>query len=122
MQTLGYTSQQSTIESSIILIVMMIVLPISAYIADQIGRRHVLIWGIILLIVYVYPIFICIGSMNFTLAIISQIVFAGIISTYMGPVPTILVEVFPTSIRFTGVALSYNLAAAIFGTAPHRWW
>lgn len=30
-----------------------------------------------------------------------------------------LVEIFPTSVRFTGVALSYNLAAAIFGgTAP----
>lgn len=54
--------------------------------------------------------------MNFTLAIISQIVFAGIISTYMGPVATILVEVFPTSITFTAVALSYNLAAAIFGS------
>ncbi|XBG66531.1 hypothetical protein AAGW17_01365 [Rickettsia sp. Oklahoma-10] len=37
MQTLGY-SQQSTILSSIILIVMM-VLPILAYIPDKIGRR-----------------------------------------------------------------------------------
>ena len=62
MQTLSYTSQQSTIVSSIILIVMMIVLPISAYISDKIGRRPVLIWGIILLIVSVYPIFICLGS------------------------------------------------------------
>jgi len=119
MQTLGYTNQQSTIVSSIILIVMMIVLPISAYISDKIGRRPVLIWGIILLILSVYPIFIALGSMNFTLAIISQVIFAGIISIYMGPVPTILVEIFPTSVRFTGVALSYNLAAAIFGgTAP----
>ncbi|MGL4226355.1 MAG: MFS transporter, partial [Rickettsia sp.] len=119
MQTLGYTNQQSTIVSSIILIVMMIVLPISAYISDKIGRRPVLIWGIILLIISVYPIFIALESMNFTLAIISQVIFAGIISIYMGPVPTILVEIFPTSVRFTGVALSYNFAAAIFGgTAP----
>ena len=45
--------------------------------------------------------------------------FAGIIGIYMGPIPTVLVEIFPTSVRFTGVALSYNLAAAIFGgTAP----
>ncbi|KJV78616.1 putative membrane protein [Rickettsia rhipicephali str. Ect] len=52
--------------------------------------------------------------MNFTLAIISQVIFAGVISIYMRPIPTVLVEIFPTSIRFTGVALSYNLAAAIF--------
>ena len=53
--------------------------------------------------------------MNFTLAIISQVIFAGVISIYMGPIPMVLVEIFPTSIRFTGVVLSYNLAAAIFG-------
>ena len=33
----------------------------------------------------------------------------------MGPVPTLLVELFPTRIRFTAVAISYNLSAAIFG-------
>ena len=119
MQTLGYTSTQSTIVSSIILIVMMIVFPISAYVSDKVGRRPVLIWGIILLILSVYPIFVALGSMNFTLAIISQVIFAGIIAIYMGPIPTVLVEIFPTSVRFTGVALSYNLVAAIFGgTAP----
>lgn len=119
MQTLGYNNQQSTIVSSIILVVMMVVFPISAYISDRIGRRPVLICGIILLILSVYPIFICLGSMNFILAFISQILFAGIIGIYMGPIPTVLVEIFPTSVRFTGVALSYNLAAAIFGgTAP----
>ena len=37
----------------------------------------------------------------------------------MGPVPAALVELFPTSIRFTGLALSYNVSAALFGgTAP----
>jgi MHS family proline/betaine transporter-like MFS transporter len=57
--------------------------------------------------------------MNFTIAIISQIVFASILAIYMGPIPTVLVEIFPTRVRFTGVALSYNLSAAIFGgTAP----
>ncbi|BDU59953.1 hypothetical protein FLA4_03630 [Candidatus Rickettsia kotlanii] len=37
MQTLGYTNQQSTIVSSIILIVMMIVFPISVYVSDKVG-------------------------------------------------------------------------------------
>ena len=37
----------------------------------------------------------------------------------MAPVPAVLAELFPTSVRFTGIALSYNLSAAIFGgTAP----
>jgi MHS family proline/betaine transporter-like MFS transporter len=57
--------------------------------------------------------------MNFKYAIASQVLFAAIIAIYMGPVPTLLVEIFPTRVRFTGVALSYNLSAAVFGgTAP----
>ncbi len=119
MKTLGYTQNQSSIVSTIILVVMIIVFPISAIISDKIGRKKVLTFGILSIILLVYPIFLLLGSMNFAYAIISQIIFAAIIAVYMGPIPTILVEIFPTTIRFTGVALSYNLAAAIFGgSAP----
>ncbi|MFV9875801.1 MAG: hypothetical protein AB8U25_03380 [Rickettsiales endosymbiont of Dermacentor nuttalli] len=49
----------------------------------------------------------------------SQIVFGVILSFYIALVPALLVELFPTSVRFTGIALSYNLSAAIFGgTTP----
>lgn len=119
MQTLGYSRSQSSIVGSIILVTMIIGFPISAIISDKIGRRPVLLVGIISLIILVYPIFMALGSMNYTLAVISQIIFASIIAIYMGPVPTVLVELFPTKVRFTGVALSYNLSAAVFGgSAP----
>ncbi|XVN43349.1 MAG: MFS transporter [Candidatus Rickettsia vulgarisii] len=119
MKTLGYTDNQSSIVGSVILITMIIVFPISALVSDRIGRRPVLITGVALMMLLIYPIFLGLGSMNFTIAVISQIVFAATLSIYMGPIPTVLVELFPTSVRFTGVALSYNLSAAIFGgTAP----
>lgn len=119
MKTLGYTQDQGGTVSGIILVVMIIILPISAAISDRIGRKPVLLTGIILIILLAYPVFIGLGSMNFYIAVVSQVVFAAIIAIYMGPVPTVLVELFPTSVRFTGVALSYNLAAAIFGgSAP----
>jgi MFS transporter, MHS family, proline/betaine transporter len=119
MKNIGYDCTQSAIVASIILVTMIIVLPISAAISDKIGRRPVLVGGILLIITLTYPIFIALGSMNYQAAVISQIVFASIIAFYMGPVPTLLVEIFPTRVRFTGVALSYNLSAAIFGgSAP----
>jgi MHS family proline/betaine transporter-like MFS transporter len=119
MQILGYDRMQSSVVSSIILITMIIVFPIAARVSDKVGRRPVLISGVIAMIVLAYPIFLALGSMNFTIAMISQIIFASILAIYMGPIPTVLVEIFPTRVRFTGVALSYNLSAAIFGgTAP----
>ena len=66
MQTLGYDRMQSSIVSSVILITMIIVFPISASISDKIGRRPVLIAGALSMIVLFYPIFITLGSMNFT--------------------------------------------------------
>jgi MHS family proline/betaine transporter-like MFS transporter len=119
MKTLGYSASQGSIAATLILVVMMLVFPISASISDKIGRKPVLIFGIISLIVCTYPIFKLLGTMNFKYAIASQVLFAAIIAIYMGPVPTLLVEIFPTRVRFTGVALSYNLSAAVFGgTAP----
>jgi len=119
MNKLGYSKFESTTVSSIILITMIIVLPISAKISDNIGRRPVLIMGVLAIIALTYPMFYLLGQMHFVLAIFSQIVFAAAVAFYMGPVPTVLVEIFPTRVRFTGVALSYNISAAIFGgTAP----
>ncbi len=119
MKTLGYTNSQSSITGSVILVTLIIGFPISAAISDRIGRKPVLkaaTWALILL---VYPIFKALGSMDYTLALASQILFASIVACYMGPIPTLLVELFPTRVRFTGVALSYNLSAAIFGgSAP----
>ncbi len=119
MQKIGYESIECSVVCAIILVTLSIVFPFSAYISDKIGRKPVLIFASILLVLSIYPIFLALSSMNYTIAILSQILFSAIVGIYMGPVPTLLVELFPTRVRFTGVAISYNLSAAIFGgTAP----
>ncbi|RTK92058.1 MAG: MFS transporter [Rickettsiales bacterium] len=119
METLGYDKNQGTTACSLILISMSIALPISAYFSDKIGRKPIIVWASVALVLSTYPIFLALHSMNFVIALLSQIIFAVIVGVYMGPVPTLLVELFPTRVRFTGVAISYNLSAAIFGgTAP----
>ncbi|NRB11017.1 MAG: MFS transporter [Rickettsiaceae bacterium] len=115
METLGYQKNQADLVSSLILVTMTVMFPIAAYISDKIGRKPVIIASNVLLVVSIYPIFLALQSMDYTLAILSQILFAAIVGVYMGPVPTLLVELFPTRVRFTGVAISYNLSAAIFG-------
>ena len=115
MQTLGYSEHEGSTVCAIILITMSIFFPISAYISDRIGRKPVIICASVMLILTMYPIFLALNSMNYTIAILSQILFSAIVGIYMGPVPTLLVELFPTRVRFTGVALSYNLSAVIFG-------
>ncbi|PCJ29519.1 MAG: MFS transporter [Rickettsiales bacterium] len=119
MQTLGYANEQGSLVCALILITLIITFPISAHISDKIGRKPVIVWASVALVIMIYPIFLALHSMNYVIAILSQVLFAAIVGVYMGPVPTLLVELFPTRVRFTGVAISYNLSAAIFGgTAP----
>ncbi|MES2215611.1 MAG: MFS transporter [Pseudomonadota bacterium] len=119
MQKLGYAASAASQVSTIILITLMTALPLSAMLSDRIGRKPVMVAGALGIAVFVYPCLYMLGEMNVTLAAISMALLAAILGAYMGPIPTVLVELFPTRTRLTGVALSYNISAALFGgTAP----
>jgi MHS family proline/betaine transporter-like MFS transporter len=55
---------------------------------------------------------------DFMSVLIGQCIIALIIGWYLGPIPATLVEMFPTSIRYTGMSLAYNLCAIFGGFTP----
>jgi MFS transporter, MHS family, proline/betaine transporter len=117
--TLGFSHKDSLIINLISLTVVTLAMPIGAWFSDKYGRKPVLRSTTICLIVFIYPIFWLLKTSGFEAALLSQVIFAAIVGFYMGPIPALLVELFPTRVRFTGVAVSYNLSAALFGgTAP----
>ena len=119
MKSLGYGSREASMTAMSILVTMIIVFPISAKFSDIFGRRFVLITGAFGIAICTLPTFWVLGEMNFNNAFAAQIAYTVVVAWYMGPVPTVLVELFPTRVRLTGVALSYNVSAALFGgTAP----
>jgi MFS transporter, MHS family, proline/betaine transporter len=101
------------------LIGFMFVMPLSGWLSDKIGRKKVMIGSAILIGIVTFPVFKLMLMGGFIYPLIGQSIFGIALGCYMGPVPAALVELFPTSIRFTGLALSYNVSAALFGgTAP----
>lgn len=120
IQQIGFSDIVASNATIATLICMTIALPLSAHLSDKIGRKPVMVMGCLGFSFFAYPLF---WLMNHTAdantAIIAAACLSSICGFFMGPVPTVLVELFPTNIRFTGVALSYNMSAAIFGgTAP----
>lgn len=117
---LGYSSKIANIASVFTLISMTIALPIAAVISDKVGRKPVMIAGCLALSFFSYPLFWILTNTNDpSIAILAASLLSAITGFFMGPVPTVLVELFPTRVRFTGVAISYNLSAAFFGgSAP----
>ena len=91
-----------------------ILIPISAMLAER-GRRRVLIAatiGIAIFGLVMAPLF----SMGTTGAVLTLGVGLGLMGLTYGPLGTVLSELFPTAVRYTGTSLTFNLAG-IFGAS-----
>jgi MHS family proline/betaine transporter-like MFS transporter len=101
-----------------VLIAMMALTPVSAFLCDKYGRTKVMALSLAAYLLYALPFayFLQLGAAQ---AVWAQIGFAAIMAFYIAPVPALLVDLFPARTRYTGMSLSANLAAALFGgTAP----
>jgi MFS transporter, MHS family, proline/betaine transporter len=117
---LGYSLSEAMTINGIALVFFMMAMPISGYISDRIGRKKTLLFAAVSIALAAYPCFSLIIQGGTFGPLMGQIIFGILVGLYMGPVPAVLVELFPTSVRFTGLALSYNISAALFGgTVPY---
>ena len=117
---LGVDSDDTILFSIFNMLALMTVVPISAWASDIYGRKKVLTIAALLTATSSYPLFSFfeLGESVFTIGLV-QFTFAAILGLYLGPIAAVLVELFPTRVRFSGMAIAYNLSAAIFGgTAP----
>lgn len=115
---LGMTSEQSLQANSIAMIAMFLPMWHAARAADLYGRRLVQMAAIVLLMLAIYPAFNMMQSGVFWEVAAGQAILAFIVGWYMAPIPALLVELYPTRIRYTGMSLSYNFCAILGGFTP----
>jgi len=116
---LGFSTADALLIFSFSLVTMMIVAPISAIYADKKDRERLLQVILILYLLFAVPYVYLLDYKDFNFALVSQIAFSVLLGAYIAPIPTLVVELFPTKTRYTGMSLACNLAAAIFGgTSP----
>lgn len=100
--------------------VMMVMFFSSAWLSDHIGRKKIMVPAALTMLLIIYPVMsqLHAGQELWVIAL-AQGALALVVGFYIGPVAAVLVEMFPTSVRYTGMAIAYNVAAALFGgTAP----
>jgi MFS transporter, MHS family, proline/betaine transporter len=118
-KTLGRSKEEALMLNAMVMIIILIVAPLSAALSDRIGRRKLLMALATAFLLFSYPLFSVLMTPDFSSILIAHILFALLVGAYTAPVPTVLVEIFPTRVRYTAMALSYNISAAAFGgTAP----
>ena len=83
--------------------------------SDRFGRKRVLITASILFVVLTVPSFMLLGTGNFLVIVLVQILLGAMLTLNDGTLPSFLAELFPTKVRYSGFAVSFNLTNAIFG-------
>lgn len=104
---------------SVMILLMIILIPLSGKLCDQIGRRKMLLMNACLVTVFVIPGFYFLQSPYYLPVILVLLVFTIFSSLEQGTTSIALVENFPPPARYTGISLGYNLANGFLGgTVP----
>lgn len=115
---LGLPKQEALSANAIGMVGMFLPMWPMGRLADRIGRKKVLTLGIVTMLLIVYPAFELMQRGGFWEVALAQAALAAALGTYMAPIPAMLVEMFPTRIRYTGMSLSYNFCAIVGGLTP----
>ena len=117
--TLGYDEVHGTLLTLPVLVAMALCIPLTGHLSDRIGRKKVLFIGSISAIVLAVPAFLFMMHGEIWSTLLGLVLLAFPVTFYVANLASSLPALFPTSSRYGGMGISYNLAVALFaGTAP----
>ncbi len=116
---LGFGATESFLATTIALLTYIGFIFLTGMASDKYGRKRVLISASALFILLTVPAFMLLDTQNFVVILLVQILLGAMLTLNDGTLPSFLAELFPTDVRYSGFAVSFNLSNAIFGgTAP----
>ncbi|MHA2787646.1 MFS transporter [Corynebacterium sp. S7] len=95
-------------------VVNIFTLPLFSALSDRVGRRPVLLTGLILAALLALPVFSFIGSGQTTLIYVGYFIGYGLlVGMMLGTLSAFISEQFSTGSRYTGASLGYQLGATL---------
>jgi MFS family permease len=85
------------------------------WLSDKIGRKPIILGGMILASVTYYPLYVALGnyadpqSINYTMSILIVAILVNWVGMTYGPIAAFLAEFFPGRIRYTSVSVPYHI-------------
>ncbi|MDN5916495.1 MAG: MFS transporter [Pseudonocardia sp.] len=117
-ETIGLTSGNTDLLLVIGQLLMMVAIPFAGALSDRIGRKPCWWISLVGLFVLAVPMFLLMAQ-GLAAAIVGFAVLGLVYVLQLGTISATFPAMFPTHVRYAGMAISYNVATAVFGgTAP----
>jgi len=111
---LGYSREKFLIMQLFAILFFALLIPISAILAER-GRRRMLMWVNLAVAAFGLVLGPLFGA-GTTGAVLTMVIGMSLVGLVYGPLGTVLSELFPTAVRYSGSSLTFNLAG-IFGAS-----
>ncbi len=116
---LGFDPVTAILATIVSVAIYVLFLPLVGVLADRVGRKPVLFAACVLFVLFTLPLFELLSLGGVAYAVLAQVLLGAILAGNDGVLAAFLTEMFPTTVRYSGFALSFNLGNAVFGgTAP----
>ncbi|MFD5073530.1 MFS transporter [Streptomyces sp. NPDC058371] len=114
--TLHATFQQALVATVLANLGFAVTIVPAGLLSDRIGRRPVMLTGALLVTALAVPLLNLLQGSGTSNAVKGAAVFVAgaVVGLMAGPGPAMLSEMFPTSVRYTGLGLAYALSNAVF--------
>jgi len=117
--TLGYDEVHGNLLTLPVLVIMSLCIPLVGALSDRIGRKTVLTIASVMGIVLAIPAFLLMMHGAIWSTLVGLMTLAIPVAFYVSNIASALPALFPTSSRYGGMGIAYNIAVAVFaGTAP----
>ncbi len=110
----GYDVRTATVVVSYAVGLLSLGIVATGFASDFVPRRWILQAGTFLLMILSYPLYRALSTHSANVFLLFTMV-ALVCALVSGTFGTVAAELFPTRLRFSGLAIAYNLAAALLG-------
>jgi MFS family permease len=116
-QTLGFSRNAMLAIALISCALCIVMLPAFGRLSDLIGRKPVIVGGIIAEALLAFPLFWLLDTREFPSALLGYLLMMTAFAANYGPIATFLAELFGTQVRYSGLSVSYMLSGLLGSAA-----